>query len=302
MPPSIKFVGGPVNGANFPGSDQDYVGVPLDENLKHVSTGEPFALAGYKRETIDGEVRYRFFTIRRPNGQPFPTEFIGGPAAGLVPLTAPIQCGPEEIALPLTEDGKLLKNGGTVEAVAVYARRQADEKWQYHFVGIETSGAKLDEVRAETTKRRMKSAMGNFYRKPDYSVYKVPPTDRHRQIAIQLAERAANVDEMIAPLILETWRLGIETLGSCQELKSGQAYIEFPIADEGDVFHRILQQAGIACTAERKVCHIAYCPSGKDGPMEKFECEHLNVQFSSADIEQITFHLRGLKSAEGVSE
>lgn len=298
MPQPVKFVGGPVAGANFEGPDLEFIGIPLDENFQYIAAGEPFAQASYKRQESDGVVRYCFLTIRRPNDQPFPVEFVGGPAEGIVPLSGPIQYGPEEFPLPLTVDMKPLKNGGEVVGIAIYGRRQEEGKWRYHFLRTETSGPILEEVKAQTARRRLKQAMNAFYRSPNYSIYTVQPTDEHPQVRIQVGQRMASVDERLGLLIQEVWRLDLDTLGSCQERKSGQGWIGFPIAEEGDAFQRVLSQAAIPSTVERRIGHIA--PS--DRPDEKIEYEYVHVLFASCDIDRITSHVRGLKSIEVVSD
>lgn len=297
MSEPAKFVGGPVAGANFDGPDLESIGIPLDENLRYVSAGEPFALAGYKRQELDGVVRYCFLTIRRPNDQPFPVEFVGGPADGIVPLSGPIQYGPEEFPVPLTVEMKPLKDGGEIVALAIYGRRQTDGKWRYHFLRTETSGPLLKEVKAQTAKRRLKQAMNAFYRSPNYSIYTVKPTDEHPQVQIQVGHRSASVDERLGPMLQEVWRLGLDTLGSCQETKLGKAWIGFPIADEGDAFHCVLTRAAIPSTTERRIGHIAH----SDRPDEKIEFEQVIVSFASADIERITNHVRGLKTIDGIA-
>jgi hypothetical protein len=292
MPQPVKFVGGPVAGANFDGPDLESIGIPLDENLQYISAGEPFAQAGYRRQVIDGAVRYCFLTIRRPNDQPFLVEFVGGPADGIVPLSGPIQYGPEEFPVPLSGEMKPLKNGSQPTAVAIYGRRQEDGKWRYHFLRTETSGPLLDEAKAETGRRLLTQSVNAFYRSPNYSIYTVQPTDKHPQVQIQVGHRAAGVDERLGPLIQEVWRLDLDTLGSCQEAKAGQAWIGFPIAEHGDTFHRVLTQAAIPSTTERRIGHIAH----SDRPDEKIEYEQVNVFFASADIERITNHVRGVES------
>jgi len=298
MAQPAKFVGGPVAGSNFEGPDLESIGIPLDENLQYISAGEPFALAGYKRQEIDGVVQYCFLDIRRPNNQPFLVEFVGGPANGIVPLSGPIQYGPEEFPTPLTVEMTPVKNGGPLTAIAIYGRRQEEGKWRYHFLRTETSGPLLEEVKAQTAKRRLKQAMNAFYLNPNYSIYTVQPTDEHPQVRIQVGHRIANVDERIGPLIQEVWRLGLDTLGSCQEAKAGQAWIGFPIAEEGDAFHRILGEAGIPSTIDRRIGHIA----SVDRPDEKIEYEQVNVLFASTDIERVFVQLRAFASIHGSAE
>lgn len=74
------------------------------------------------------------------------------------------------------------------------------------------------------------------------------PLTLHRQVHIALGELSAEVDERLAPLILELWRAGIKTALSCQQHLTSKAWIAFTTADDakrfldiicsGDVRHR----------------------------------------------------------------
>lgn len=50
---------------------------------------------------------------------------------------------------------------------------------------------------------------------------------KHPQVHIEWGDQAAEVDEGIAPLILELWKAGIDTMMSCQD-NDGRLWIEFP--------------------------------------------------------------------------
>ncbi len=59
----------------------------------------------------------------------------------------------------------------------------------------------------------------------------------HRQVSIAHGEWSAEVDERIAPLILECWRAGWPTSRSCQHHgPSRKAWIEFDHADGAGAF------------------------------------------------------------------
>jgi hypothetical protein len=49
----------------------------------------------------------------------------------------------------------------------------------------------------------------------------------HPQVPVAWGGRHAEVDEGLAPLILERWRAGIDTLNSCQEDRPGVAWVNF---------------------------------------------------------------------------
>lgn len=52
-------------------------------------------------------------------------------------------------------------------------------------------------------------------------------TPHHPQVVIQHGDQEAEVDEGIAPLILELWKAGIDTMMSCQD-NNGRVWLAFP--------------------------------------------------------------------------
>jgi hypothetical protein len=107
-----------------------------------------------------------------------------------------------------------------------------------------------DAFMSELERDRLQHAVDRFYRSPRDLVYSMKPTDKHKQVSIAHGHRRAVVDELIAPLILELWRCGFDTLGSCQEHASGKAYIMFPFQEHGEAVHKILSDAGIESSCE----------------------------------------------------
>ncbi len=55
----------------------------------------------------------------------------------------------------------------------------------------------------------------------------------HKAVTVVVGPWQAEIDEMIAPLIRETWNAGIETIMSCQSVPEGQVWIQF--ASLGDL-------------------------------------------------------------------
>jgi len=53
----------------------------------------------------------------------------------------------------------------------------------------------------------------------------------HRTVVVDVGRWKADIDEVLAPLITEIWKVGIKTMMSCQEFKPGIAWIEFDSVD-----------------------------------------------------------------------
>src|SRR5262245_35438023 len=58
----------------------------------------------------------------------------------------------------------------------------------------------------------------------------------HKQVRIRWKHQQAEVDEGLAPLILEIWKHGIDTIMSCQENQPGIAWIDFASAKDAERF------------------------------------------------------------------
>jgi hypothetical protein len=66
---------------------------------------------------------------------------------------------------------------------------------------------------------------------------------KHRQVHIERGNRRAVVDAELASVILELWRLGIDTGMSCQD-NQGRVLIEFPGDSDAGKFLNMLAAAG----------------------------------------------------------
>lgn len=54
-----------------------------------------------------------------------------------------------------------------------------------------------------------------------------PAREPHRTLHVQHGDMEADIDEEIAPLVLEMWKAGIDTFMSCQSNPSGWVWIQF---------------------------------------------------------------------------
>ena len=139
----------------------------------------------------------------------------------------------------------------------------------------------------------MRSAAMQFYESPDYSQYSHQPTDEHPQILVQHQHRKAHVDEKISALIVEVWRHGFDTVGSCQKRSwgenKGRAYIDFWIKRDADRFCSILRDVEIEFTVKEGQSKLM-----RKGADEKnaIPIDSANVMFSPNDIPRITDALK----------
>ena len=291
----VEFIGGPFAGEQpLPGDCPDNMGMPLDEDMRPIRGGKPFAYAIYRRKSADGVTRYYFMHVQTPDQQPFPVEFVDGPHQGTHPFPQPTQFCPRQLELPLSDDMMPFSDKGEPAAVAVYERRKTEGKWRYHLVRVDESVVAVEQAKAEINAHRLRCAINQFYAAPRDSIYSVQPTGEHEQVSIEHRHRRAAVDEGIAPLVIEVWRYGFDTLGSCQGRASGKAYVAFPIAEQGHAFHKILSQGGIQSTCEDKRLRVASV-SARDAVVDESELitfDALNVMFSPEDIPRIADLLR----------
>jgi hypothetical protein len=54
----------------------------------------------------------------------------------------------------------------------------------------------------------------------------------HKAITVRVGNMRAQIDTLLAPLIREIWKSGINTVMSCQETEPGIAWIEFEAVDD----------------------------------------------------------------------
>ncbi len=283
MDEQVEFIGGPIAGRKRPlAGMSNVVAVPVDAELEYLPQEEPFAVALYRRQTAEQSVNYVFLRFERPNKTPFEVEFADGPYQGTQFCSQPPHFHKGEVLIPLTEQGCVFRGDGQPSSVAVYRAKTTSGKWRFHLDRIEDSGENLERIRAEINEQRALQAISRFYLSPDCSIYSNPPTDEHHQVFIECGDRRACVDEGIAPLIQAIWKLGLETLGSCQERPSGKAYVGFPLGKQGGLFHKKLIEAGIDSQCEQKKFSIRNRDSG-----ETIEIDAANVMFSPEDIPRI---------------
>jgi hypothetical protein len=289
MNKQTEFIGGPFGGLKSPLAGMaEVVAVSVDTSLGKPSKDEPFAFALYRRRADDLGVKYHFVCFERPNKQPFEAEFADGPNQGTHPFPQPPHYCMKEVLIPLTGERQVFKGDGEPSAVAIYRSRLAEGRWQFCLDRIEESGENVDEARLQINERRTIQAMNHFYQSPDYSVYRKPPTDEHPQVFIEHGHRRACVDEKMASLIRAIWERGIETLGSCQERPSGKAYIGFPLARQGRLFHERLLEASIGSEYEANQSKFQNADTG-----HIISVDSANVSFATSDIPRIVALVNG---------
>jgi hypothetical protein len=146
--------------------------------------------------------------------------------------------------------------------------------------------------RRDQIEDRLNDAINSFYENPNYNIYTTRPTDRHEQVLVQVGHRRAHVDTGIASVIRELFRLGLDTIGSCQEQAKGepfegQAYVGFCRERDASRFYDILSSAGIEAALKPKKLKILSRRS-PGGPLEdQIEVPAGNVMFPSCDIERV---------------
>jgi hypothetical protein len=68
------------------------------------------------------------------------------------------------------------------------------------------------------------------------------PMPHHPQVHISVGDREADVDEGIAPLIVELWKADIDTVMSCQD-NNGRVWVDFASAADAEQFLDIVAGA-----------------------------------------------------------
>jgi hypothetical protein len=292
---AIRLTGGPHSGTvDLEGLVPTVFYIPVDKNLTPTSAIPPFAITVY--DLRPGNV-YAFRCFQHPSNGPFEIEFVDGPAKGAMPAPQPIQCFEIERHVCLNAEGKMLNVGETLGSVAIYERDRRDGEWKYYLKRIDTSPETLAEAKEFIKEQILTNAINKFYEKPDYDIYKCKPTDRHVQVAIQVGHRRGEVDERIAPLIEAVWRLGLDTMGSCEDRPQdyprfpGMAYIWFPRLKDAKRFEEVLKNAGIEYVFDPKQSTIGWKPEeGIEG--EKITFDGANILFAPSDIDRIVELLR----------
>jgi hypothetical protein len=276
---------------------QATISLGVNEDLQRDDGQEPYAYAIYALESQGAEAVYVFRAYSRALDQPFMVEFVGGPKAGIHALPQPPATFGPHVRCPLNEDGSLHEGNGPVGSVAIYERRWAGRAQKYVFSSLDNGSQTVADAAKLVSEDRLEDAIKNFYENPNYDIYTTKPTDRHEQVLVQLGHRRAYVDVGIASVIRELFRLGLDTIGSCQEGAKGepfegQAYVGFCRQRDARRFHDILTSSGIEATFKPKKLMILNRRT-PDAPREDLiEVSAGNVLFPTCRIERITELLR----------
>jgi hypothetical protein len=105
--------------------------------------------------------------------------------------------------------------------------------------------------------------------------------------------RRGHVDEGVAALIAAAWKLGLDTVGSCQcrppgTTFEGQAYIGFFRHSDAESFHQCLSNVGIASTLQDAEGSIAKLDDAGNPMGEAVKYTNANVVFDPSMIAHIT--------------
>jgi hypothetical protein len=168
---------------------------------------------------------------------------------------------------------------------------------KYAFACLDDAPQSIADATEFLREDRLDKAINNFYENPNYDIYTMKPTGRHEQVLVQVGHRRANVDVGIASVIRELFRIGLDTIGSCQERPkgetfAGQAYVAFYRERDATRFYNILCSAGIEATIKPKSMKISGRRSADGPPEDEFEVPSGNVMFPSCEIERATQFLR----------
>lgn len=149
-------------------------------------------------------------------------QFIGGPKEGTRVIN-----DPELSAFSVAQiDGK--------DQYALYERQPGGPPFRYQFTHIDSMSEVA--IRANVVKQ---------YESPDPDIWPSTPTDDHVQKFIQVGYRKGEVDELIAPLIEQLWRLSWDTIGSCQCDAGKSAWVAFPVKKDGEAYAAFLAKKRI---------------------------------------------------------
>jgi hypothetical protein len=285
----ILLSGGPHAGVTLEGSFNSIIGLPVDQSYRPTQSTNPLACALYQAQGEDPGTGYAFAGFQRMDNQPLPVEFVDGPFVGVHEI-------PEvriEACVPLVSDHKLFLGVGNPAAVAVYTLAEFGGKWCYHLKRIDDSPQAVGNATSQANEQRLAIAIRNFYLSSNDDIYSMKPTGEHNQIPVEVGWRRGHVDEGIAELIAETWRLGLDTIGSCQSRPAGDkfaglAYIGFFRHADAECFHDWLASAGISSTLKEVKGSIAKTAGAGGQSEEIIEYTNANVLFAPSCIDQIS--------------
>jgi hypothetical protein len=272
----VQFVGGPLTGPHSIRMNSDRVAIPLGTDFQplkgNARTAEAFAI--YLRTRHENDAQFHFQFVQSKDQQLF-VEFADGPLKGWHPGPAPAQHLVEVIEVPIS-NGKIDADDPT--EFAFYQRRLEHGNWRFYFLKVE-----------DEEDYAVRTAVEGQYQNPDDSLFTMKPTGEHKQVYVEDRHRKANVDELLAPLILECWKSNWETLGSCQQRSCGQSYISFPRPAPAEAFVAVARDAGIdGITTKPMKMTIA----GSKAPDQKREISTLHAWFSPGTIGQLVNAVR----------
>ena len=273
------------------------IALGVNEDLERDDGPQPYAYAVYALDSQAVEPVYVFRAYRRAQDQPFMVEFVGGPKSGIHPLPQPPATFGPQIRCLLNPDGSLHEGMGPVGSVAIYERHWVGKVQKYVFASPHHSPQQVAATTKSVPEDRLEDAIKSFYKNPNYDIYTTKPTDRHQQVLVHVGHRRAHVDVGIASVIRELFRLGLDTIGSCQEGAAGepfegQAYVGFCRERDAKRFYNILTAGGIEATFKPKTLKITTRQTS-DAPPDQIDVPSGNVMFPSCQIERITELLRG---------
>lgn len=243
----ILFVGGPFRGIRQVNELRPQVAIRLGTNIQDaqgvVNSGA--TIAEYVLVQVGDELQYHVVSVRLQDGR-FLVEYVDGPLQGWHTTEQHPQQLPSNVSVGVVREEQ--RDKSQPYATVTYEKRQGDSQreWRYEFVS--------EEVNPDVT---LQLAIDDNYRQHTDDIFRCPPTGEHTQIGIQDGHRRASVDQLIAPLILECWRCGWDTMGSCQEREDGTAYISFPRALHGEAFHRAAAAEGLEVSIKPSSMTIA---------------------------------------------
>jgi hypothetical protein len=170
--------------------------------------------------------------------------FIDGPAAGrTATLTGGLESLPESLEFPVFPNG-VEDDGDDPIASATYHRTGLE----FRLVRLDQSQDVLATAKRQIAETRARMAAKAFYDRPNYSAYTIPHGSIHTQAFVEHGHRKGHVDERLAPLIQQVWRLNLDTLASCQDRTQGAqspgtAYVRFFVRSDAKRFDAMLKAA-----------------------------------------------------------
>ncbi len=272
------------------GSSGGRIGLPIDDDGKPAQNAH-VGIAVYQLAGTAEDPRYVFSGCQRIDGQPFSMEFIDGPAKGVRPSPIPARWLPNEIQVPLLGDDTPFAGQGDPVSVAVYGKCELDGRMKLACQRIDRAASVVASVKEHLDEQRLANALQYFYVNPNYDLYTMKPTGEHVQVPVQVGFRRGHVDEGIAPLISEIWRLDFDTFGSCQRRPAGHnfaayAYVAFPRRRDAKDFRDLLSALQIRTILVENTIKIGRRdPAGAGEPIE---FPSGNVMFEADAIGAIT--------------